>query len=377
MSGEVLFSTAIQKQNRNQIYQLLCKKGGLSRQDIVYELKLSLPTVTKNLQELLSDNLICTNGMRNNTGGRSAVVYSPVKRAKTAIGIDITMHHFSIVVINVLDEIIYHKCIQSVLERTDEYFQKLGDSVVEAVETLQLEEKQILGVGIAVSGVADESKTKIIYGDNQGITGCTNRDFGRYIPYDVKLFNRSNAAGYAEICKNETLTDAFYLNLSNFVGGALLMGRKIYQGMSCKSGEIGHTLQFQDSDAKMCYCGNRGCVDTLCNTGVLTENSGGDLDQFFRMLRQGDETCQKVWDKYLDDVARTVHNLKMILDIPIIVGGYVGAYMGDYIEDLRGRVEKMSFFGEKSDFVTVGVSKEEPIALGAALHFVKDFVDQV
>lgn len=43
----------VRKKNRNRIYRYISQNGTVSNPDIVYQLKLSLPTVTQNTKELL------------------------------------------------------------------------------------------------------------------------------------------------------------------------------------------------------------------------------------------------------------------------------------------------------------------------------------
>ena len=51
---EVITSTAIKNENRNNIYNAIRINQCISGPSLIYELKLSRPTVTQNLSELLS-----------------------------------------------------------------------------------------------------------------------------------------------------------------------------------------------------------------------------------------------------------------------------------------------------------------------------------
>lgn len=62
----------IKGMNRKKIYEFLRRSRSVSKQDIVYALQLSLPTVTQNLQELQEKGLLDTAGKIGNTGGRNA-----------------------------------------------------------------------------------------------------------------------------------------------------------------------------------------------------------------------------------------------------------------------------------------------------------------
>ena len=52
----------IKKINRNNIYRIVLAKENTSKQEIAYQLKISIPTVTQNLNELIDMGLARENG---------------------------------------------------------------------------------------------------------------------------------------------------------------------------------------------------------------------------------------------------------------------------------------------------------------------------
>ena len=54
----------------------------------------------------------------------------------------------------------------------------------------------------------------------------------------------------------------------------------------------------------------------------------------------------RLWDKYLDNLSLGIHNLRMLFDSDIILGGYVGAYIEKYMEDLCDRIDTRNPFGD-------------------------------
>ena len=77
---------------------------------------------------------------------------------------------------------------------------------------------------------------------------------------------------------------------------------------------------------------------------------------------------------YRDVYKRQIH---VLLDCNIVLGGYVGEYMGPYIDDLQVRVVKLSTFCDNADFLKLCSYKKEAIAAGAAMRFIADFTDSV
>ncbi|UNK20715.1 ROK family protein [Paenibacillus sp. N3/727] len=368
-------SVSIKDINRNQIYKLLRQNEGLSKQDIAYQLQLSLPTVTQNLNLLLEQNLIANTGTIGNTGGRKARAYSCVSNAKAAIGLDITRHQITIVAVDLSGNVIQIKRKNEPFERTDEYFRLLGMMVQETAKDLELEPSKILGVGIAVPGLITEDHQTVFYGKILDFTGETLQQFAKYIPYPSILINDANAAGISEMWVRPEMTNAFYISLSTNIGGAVYIDKQVYTGENQKSGEIGHITIVPDG--LPCYCGQMGCLEAYCSASLLADAGNGSLEIFFNQVKEGKADKLKIWDQYLWHLSIAINNIRMLFDCDIILGGYVGAFMDEYIDTLKKLVSLRNTFEHRADFLLTCNYKTEAIAAGAALPFIKEFIDQI
>ena len=72
-----------------------------------------------------------------------------------------------------------------------------------------------------------------------------------------------------------------------------------------------------------------------------------------------------------------VANLRMLFDCDIIIGGYVGSYMDEYIEQLRELVAQRSPFDDNADYVRPCRCKTEAIAAGSALNYISVFLNSI
>lgn len=365
----------IKKINRTNIYQLLRNNSGMTKQDIVNDLHLCLPTISQNINELQSEGLVEISGSIGNTGGRRARAYGIVKDARTAIGLDITKNHVAVVAIDLTGSIIECVRTRKKYERTDEYYQYIGNLVNTLIEKANLNRDQILGVGIGIPGLVTEDHQTVFFGEILNFTNATCSEFSKYIPYKTALFNDANAASFAEIWASKEITNAFYIMLSNNIGGSIVINNQIYAGEHLRSGEVGHLKIIPNG--KQCYCGQKGCVDTYCAATVLSSTTDGNLESFFSLLKIGDKNASKIWDEYLDYLAITVNNLHMLFDCKVILGGYIGEYIEDYMEEFRERAKRLNSFVADADYLMVCSYKTEAIAAGAALNFISDFVNSI
>ena len=130
-------------------------------------------------------------------------------------------------------------------------------------------------------------------------------------------------------------------------------------------------------DGNRCYCGKRGCLDAYCAAGCLAEAAGGKTEEFFRRLDRGETEAAALWDRYASFLAMAVNNIHMVLDCDVVLGGYVGSCMGEYIRDVRKKAAERNTFGESGDFIKPCRHKTEAAALEAALKVMETFLEQV
>lgn len=372
-------TNSIKVQNRQKVYQYIRNHKMVSKQDLVVALKLSLPTVTQNLEYLKKEGLIDTSKKIKNTGGRNATAYSCITNTKLAIGVYLTKAHITVVVIDLFGNI-----VSLIREReifaldNDTYLQKIAQNIEKAKEKAHItNDERVLGVGIALPGLISEDGNEVLYGKTLNFTGKTRQEIAKYIPYTNRLFHDSLVASFAEVWINHQITNAFYISLNNSVCGSVIVDRDVYAGNNHRSGEIGHVI-LKQQDAEQCYCGQYGCFDTLCRSSKLEQAVNGSLEDFFFSLKNGDKNLEKIWDEYLNNLALGIHNIRMLFDGVIILGGHIGAYIEDYMEILYDKIDKIDPFGNiAKDYLYQCQYKVEAAATGAALHYIDNYIKNI
>lgn len=375
MNNKKPINVEIKKINRSNIYRHFLNNDALTKQNLVNDLQLCLPTVTKNVDALMEAGLIQKSGSQGHTGGRRAITYSLIRNARVAFGIDITQTHIVFVALDLTGKIISSVRYRMKFEPTDTYYQYVGRTLQDLVQTLTLKDEQILGVGIGLPALVDADKKSIFYSKIINLSDTTLEDFSRYIPYPIALYNDANAAAFTETWINHDMKNAFYLMLSNNIGGSMVINGSVYSGDGQRSGEIGHVTLVPNG--RHCYCGQSGCVDCYLAATNLSDLTDGSLEAFFKGLKEGDMLLTETWNTYLDYLASTVNIIRMLLDCNVILGGYVGEYMDSYIEELRLRAARLNTFADNADYLQLCSYKKESIAAGAALYFIDEFTNSL
>ncbi|MFA9381205.1 MAG: ROK family protein [Acetanaerobacterium sp.] len=368
-------SAEIKRDNRNRVYRFLYGREALSNRDIAYALGISQPTVIQNIKDLQGLGLVLENGMFESTGGRKAKAYVCDPVARCALGLDITKNHVAVVCVNLSGEIITSTRVKCEFENTPAFFEGLGLLIEEQLNRAQLGRDRVLGVGIALPAILSADRQTVAYSPVLGFTGGSLCAFADVISYPCTLYNDANAACFAEMWVRGGCENLVYLSLSNSVGGGVIQNGQMVYGQNQRGGEFGHMTIVPGG--LPCYCGKNGCVDSYCRALRLSDMTGGSLEQFFQALRTHSPAHEALWEDYLYHLAIAVNDLRMAFDCDIILGGYVGSCLGDYIDRLQELVQTRNPFEPDISFLQVCRYKKEATAVGAALDIVDRFFKNV
>ena len=377
MSEKGLTTIALKKINRSKIYQYIYRSKLTSKLQIVQDLQMGLSTVSQNLNLLENEGLIEKNGYFDSTGGRKANAIQIVSDFRISIGVGILKNMFHITAIDLYGNTICTDTIPLTYSNTAAYYQQLTDKVKDFIEKNQYPEDKILGVSIATQGITSPDNTTVIYGNIMNNTGMRLKDFSRHLPYPCHLEHDSKSAAFLELWNHPELDSAVVLLLNRNLGGAIITNHQIHQGRSMHSGTIEHICV--NPDGPLCYCGNRGCLETYCSANSLEQASGMAVKEFFPLLREKKSPqLIQIWEDYLKHLAFAMKNLNLVIDAPIIISGYLAPYFTEDDTDyLLRQINSMTPFELKEEQILVGTHGQYTPAIGAALFYVKEFIQSV
>ena len=344
---------------------------------IVQDLQMGLSTVSQNLNLLEKEGLIDRNGYFDSTGGRKAQAIQIVADFRISIGIGILKNMFHITAIDLYGNAFYTETIELPYSNTEEYYRQLTDKVREFIAENHYPEEKILGVSIATQGITSPDNSTVIYGNIMNNTGMKLEDFSRYLPYPCHLEHDSKSAAFLELWNHPELDSAVVFLLNRNLGGAIITNHQIHQGSSMHSGTLEHMCV--NPDGPLCYCGNRGCLETYCSANSLEQSAGMNVKEFFPLLREKKSPqLAEHWEDYLNHLAFAMKNLNLIIDAPIIISGYLAPYFTE--EDITYLLEHINAgtpFTLDKDQILVGTHGQYTPAIGAALYYVEKFIQSV
>ena len=392
----------IKENNRNLIYQYIYQNEKVSQQDIAYDLRLSRPTVTTNLTELEEDGLITKNGqMYSEYVGRKAVAYSIVPDYRIAIGVEILKNVIKIIAVDLYGKKIKRAVFEIPFNITDDYFRQVCEQILLFIKDIDARDEQILGIGFAVQGLVSPDHQSIIYGKILDCTGLSITAFTKYLPHTCSFVHDADSAAISELWMSPELNNAFFLSISKHLGASMIINRELLSGKDGHSSTIEHIQM--DPNGEICYCGNRGCIETFCSLSALLgigndveidsnmaadsdmetssdKATDGDietsLETFFAKLHENDEKTKKRWQEYLCNLAKAINMLHLIYDTDFILGGYLTPYLCEKdIAFIHEEIRKITPFPETQDFLHISKMPKHNFTIGAALPYIKQFLE--
>ena len=377
MSEKGLTTIALKKINRSKIYQYIYRNKLTSKLQIVQDLQMGLSTVSQNLNLLENEGLIEKNGYFDSTGGRKANAIQIVSDFRISIGVGILKNMFHITAIDLYGNTICIDTIPLTYSNTAAYYQQITDKVKDFIAKNQYPEDKILGVSIATQGITSPDNTTVIYGNIMNNTGMRLKDFSRHLPYPCHLEHDSKSAAFLELWNHPELDSAVVLLLNRNLGGAIITNHQIHQGCSMHSGTIEHICV--NPDGPLCYCGNRGCLETYCSANSLEQAGGMTIKEFFPLLREKKSPqLIQIWEDYLNHLAFAMKNLNLVIDAPIIISGYLAPYFTEEDTDyLLEQINSMTPFELEEEQLLVETHGQYTPAIGAALFYVEEFIHSV
>ena len=150
---------------------------------------------------------------------------------------------------------------------------RINESIIAALEKPNIEQKNLLGIGIGVPGLIDADKGMVSFLTNlpgwEGIPLSEVLEEKFHMP--VKLYNDANAAAYGEYLfgSGKGARNFVYMTVSTGIGGGVIIEGKLYHGASFGAAEIGHMVI--NTHGEKCNCGNYGCFESMASGSAIAK----------------------------------------------------------------------------------------------------------
>lgn len=377
MNEKGVTTITLKKINKSKVYHYIYKQRITAKLQIVRDLQMGLSTVSQNLNVLEQEGLIERKGFFDSTGGRKAQAIQIVADAKISIGAGILKNMFHIASVNLYGEAVNMETFNVPYSSDPGYYDQVTDKIEQFISVNHYTKDRILGISIATQGIISTDGATVTYGAIMDNSDMKLTDFSSRLPYPCRLEHDSKAAAFLELWNHNEFDNAMVFLLNRNLGGAVITNHCVQKGMSMHSGAIEHMCI--DPDGPLCYCGNRGCLETYCSVNALEAAAGMPVKEFFTLLREdNDGGMQQIWEGYLQYLAFAIRNLNLVIDGPIIISGYLAPYFTEEdLEYLLERINSSTPFKLERRHLIVGMQGQYTPAVGSALYYVEQFMESI
>ena len=337
---------------KNRVLQLLRTGRVMTRQEIAGTLSLSMPTTLQHVTELMEAGILEECGAAQSNGGRKAKMLRLRPEAGQVVGVNIGVHHADFVVTDLLGNLQRAGSTHSAFQDDPEWYAEFQGTLLDFLAECKLDPRRVLGGGVSFPGIIDGHGEQVIRSHILGLSHMGLDRFQKALPFPAVFANDANCACFGE--RGSARDSYVYLSLNESVGGAVMLENQLWTGDTFQAGEIGHMVLIPNG--LPCYCGKLGCADAYLSPQALDRDG---------------------WDSYLEHLAVLLTNLRMLLNMDLVVGGQVGAQIGPHLGTLRAKAAQYDRFARDTDYIVPCIQRDYACALGAACFALEKFSSRV
>lgn len=322
--------------NRSAILEMIRRDSPISRNAIAEALGVSLPTVMRIVDDLIREDLVRPQTMKQWTGGRRRSLLEFNAQGQVVVGIDLGGAKMFGAIADLGGKIIDELEIDRHGNSGEESFQLLVQLIARLLESPSIQGRRIRGIGVGAPGITHYKE-----GIVQWAHSLHWQDFplksrlACCFPLPITVDNDVNLAALGELWfgAGQKAQDMVLITIGTGIGAGIIIDGAIYRGAHEASGEIGHMIPGRE------FLGERfveyGALEACASGTGMAERAlkaleanrqapsvdGLASEEVFDAARQGQEwACQVVADT-VDFLAIAIANLAVSLDPELIVLG--------------------------------------------------------
>lgn len=233
--------------------------GSSTITDLAREMDLSVPTVTKFIDEMCEEGYINDYGKLETSGGRHPSLYGLNADSGYFVGVEVRQFSINLGLINFKGDVVQLKMnVPFKAKNTPESLDELCKLIKHFLQKVSVEKDKILNINVNLSGRVNPDlgySYSIFNFDERPLTDVISEKVGGY---RVSIDNDTRAMIYGEymqgVVKGEK--NIIFINVSWGLGMGIIIDGKIYKGKSGFSGEFGHNFGYENEI--ICHCGKKG-----------------------------------------------------------------------------------------------------------------------
>ena len=345
----------LRERNRERVIGALRILGRTSQADIARATGLSRTTVSTMVADLKDSGLVFeVDAVEARTpdrrGGRPGVLLVLQDSSRVVVGIDFGHSHVQVAVADLAHKVLAERmCELDVDHRAADALDAAARMVDEVLVEANVQRSAVICAGIGIPGPVDRERGTV--GSATILPGwlglrIANEMEGR-LALPVEIENDANCGALAELTwgAGRDCSNFAYLKAATGIGAGLVVDGRILRGASGTAGEIGHTTL--DESGALCYCGNRGCLETIASGPAILQLVGRaqpgtlTLGRVIELAAQGDVRCRRAIADAGHEIGVAVAGLcNLINPERVVVGGLLSRAGEVLLQPMRDSIRR-------------------------------------
>lgn len=251
----------IREINESLVLDLVRARGTVARGVIANETGLSPATVTGITGRLVKAGLLVEKEVQRGTGGRPARLLTLGREVTFAAGVRLTTNAAYVVLVDLAGEIVADH--REALASTG--VADAAAAITRAVHAVTERQPggELIGVGVAVSGIVNQSTGTVRHSGALGWEDEPLRDeLSRLLDATVIVDSHVNALASAGLLYDGRLEgkSLIVFSVGQSLGASVVVDGGIHRGFDGTAGGFAHGRA--DGSDRPCHCGARGCLET-------------------------------------------------------------------------------------------------------------------
>ena len=281
---------------KRNIIAHMAVNGECTLSELTKELHISVPTITKLVQELVDENIVTDLGKVETPGGRRPNIFGLANSAIYFAGVNVGRDNMRFMITDLQNNIIKEENdFTFELQDRPQCIERICSNIERFIAESGIDRGKILGLGVCITGRVNPDtgrSYKYFTSNEQSLRDILEERIG----IRVLLENDTRARCYAEYTcgKSKDESNVIYLHMSRGVAIGIVVDGKLNNAKNRYASKIGHIPNINNKI--ICSCGKKGCLETEVS-GIAIE------DKMRHMIERGVNTILK--EQY--DQQKTIH----------------------------------------------------------------------
>lgn len=344
MNYQASTQASVKLNNQRLILDLLIAEGALSRANIAKRINSSKPTVSKNVDELLTDGKLIEVGKSDNSVGKKGILVDVNRHYKYVLGMDLSKNHFRVVISD-----LRHNWVHYVKHEIDSDLENPDALLDQFFEEANMDIRKIGQIVISYPGVVGHNDQ--FYLTNLAFKEVFLNNLTMYLKkkftVPITIRNDLNLSVLTEKAfgNNSDKKNICLISCDVGVGLGIIINHALYEGDRNAAGEIGFVLPTQHSDGRHYTLEERIGIYALLRRYKKETDKTIDFEGLCQLIQEEDETATSIYRSVLDNLLVAITNVASILDIETVIGtGRLFHLKEDMYVELNEMLQKVTPF---------------------------------